>query len=117
MPDVLIVDDDAASREILADILSYNGLQVHPVASGEDALEVLSEHPFDAVIIDLRLPGIDGWTLREQIHQVADIPCIAITVYNNPAVRQESEKVGFAAYFEKPVDPLRFGQDVMAILS
>lgn len=116
MTKILVVDDDPNSQEVLSDILGYHGMEVHAVSSGEDALDMLAAQPYDLAIIDLRLPGMDGWELFHTLRAEINMPCIAITVYDNDEVKKQTLKAGFAGYFIKPVNELTFGEDVVAIL-
>lgn len=116
MPNILLIDDDLTSQEILTDILEYAGAQVDSAASGEDGLRLVESDSYDGIIIDLRLPDMDGWQVFEAIQQMTDTPCVAITVYDNVEVRQETRRVGFAGYFPKPVDELSFGQEFLNII-
>src|SRR5260370_38081441 len=62
---LLLVDDEAALREAIAERLADHGVVVEQAASGEDALARLSEFAFDIIITDLRLPGLDGRAVLE----------------------------------------------------
>lgn len=115
MPTILVVDDDLTSQEILTDILNFAGLDVETASSGEDALQYVENTSYDGIIIDLHLPGINGWQLFESLQSVTNASCIAITVYDSVEVQQEIRRVGFAGYFVKPVDELSFGQSIVEI--
>ncbi|HEX2622288.1 MAG TPA: response regulator, partial [Phototrophicaceae bacterium] len=72
-----------------------------------------------AAIIDLALPGKDGWKLLSEIKAnpaTRDLPCIAITAYHTASLREEALKNGFKAYFPKPIDAAWFIQQLEAIL-
>src|SRR5688572_28417401 len=116
MVHILLVDDDPNSQEVISDILHYHGMQVDAVESGEMALEYLEQQPYDTVIIDLRLPGMNGWELLRSVHNKSDARCVAITVYDNPTVEAETQKAGFDAYFAKPLDEMSFGNAIRELL-
>ncbi|RMF77205.1 MAG: response regulator [Chloroflexi bacterium] len=116
MANVLIVDDNVDSQEVLKDILSYHGMAVVGVSNGEEALQILAAQSFDLVVIDLLLPGINGWALQERIKTQWGIPCVAITAYDNQQVEGEVLEAGFIAYYPKPLDATTFAQEIMAIL-
>lgn len=114
---ILVVEDDKNNQEVLFDILSYHGLQMATTESGEEALSYIQNEAFDAIIIDLQLPGMDGWQLFDEIHAMTSLPCIAMTVYDNKEVEDTAYRVGFVGYFPKPVDPLTFGEQLIDLLS
>jgi CheY-like chemotaxis protein len=64
---ILIVDDEKAIRDILSDTLVYWGYQVAVASSGVEALSLFVTRPFDLVLTDLTMPGIDGWTIATQV--------------------------------------------------
>lgn len=114
---ILIVEDDANSQEVLSDILQYNDVGVDVVDNGHDALQRLRQtRDYTAAIIDLRLPGMSGWDLVDDIQRIASIPCIAITAYDNDRVSQEAAEAGFLAYFPKPVNERTFVAELRKLL-
>ncbi|MEL6526825.1 MAG: response regulator [Chloroflexota bacterium] len=117
MRDILVVEDDVNSQEVVTDILSFNGLTVHIANSGEEALQNLEMHHYDAVLIDLQLPGMDGWELLRSIQTISSAPCIAITAYDNEKVEQAAYQAGFIGYFGKPFDILTFGRRVLEFIA
>ena len=64
---VLVVDDDPGMRDTLVEILHAAGVEAHAVADGEAAITVLARHPYDVVIMDVRLPGRDGVSILQEI--------------------------------------------------
>jgi len=64
---ILIVDDEKTIRDILSDILVYWGYQVAVASSGIEALTLFVTRPFDFVLTDLTMPGMDGWTIATQV--------------------------------------------------
>src|SRR5690606_30927253 len=103
---VLIIEDDPSSLDILAQILEHNNMRVDSASSGEAALELLAENRYDLAIIDLALPGIDGWQLQQEIQQMPDAKntlCIALTAFYTPHLAKEAKDAGFTAAFPKPI--------------
>ena len=117
MTRVLVVDDDPNSQEVLTDILHFHNMEVQAVGSGEEALGCIESQTFHAIIIDLRLPGMDGWELQSRLQAKTDSPCVAITVYDSADVKNHAYEVGFAGYFVKPVNELTFGQDILKLIN
>ncbi len=108
---VLVVEDDPDGQEILARMLIRANIAVEVAGTAEDALQLISPGEHLAIVIDLALPGMDGFELLDRIHQdeaLAALPCIAITAYHTPSLRQRVMNEGFTAYFPKPLDDVRF---------
>lgn len=117
---VLVVEDDRDGREILARMLMRAGIAVELTGTAEDALNVLSAHDHAAVVIDLALPGIDGFALLSRIRSgdesTQTLPCLAITAYHTPVLKQRVMHEGFDGYFAKPLDDRRFIEKLTEIL-
>ncbi len=117
---VLVVEDDRDGREILARMLMRAGIAVELTGTAEDALNVLSAQEHAAVIIDLALPGIDGFALLKRIRSgdasTQGLPCLAITAYHTPVLKQRVMREGFDGYFAKPLDDRRFIEKLTEIL-
>jgi two-component system response regulator AtoC len=100
---LLIVEDEAALRETTAERLGDRGFQVVAVASGEEAVERLSEFAFDVVLTDLRLPGIDGReVLGAAIERYPEIVGIVMTGFGTVKDAVEAIKRGAAEFITKP---------------
>src|SRR6476661_964938 len=100
---LLIVDDESALREAIAERLADHGFVVEQAPSGEQALERLADFAFDILITDLRLPGIDGRKVVESaIERYPDIIPIVITGYGTVKDAVEAIKQGAADFITKP---------------
>jgi two-component system, NtrC family, response regulator AtoC len=100
---LLIVDDEGALREAIAERLADHGFVVEQTASGEQALERLADFAFDILITDLRLPGIDGRKVIEAaLERYPDIIPIVITGYGTVKDAVEAIKQGAADFITKP---------------
>jgi DNA-binding NtrC family response regulator len=100
---LLIVDDESALREAMAERLGDHGFRVEQAASGEQALERLAEFAFDILVTDLRLPGVDGRRVMEAaIDRYPDIIPIVITGYGTVKDAVEAIKQGAADFITKP---------------
>jgi signal transduction histidine kinase/CheY-like chemotaxis protein len=110
---VLVVDDSATSREILQDMLESFYFEVTLAASGEDALEEIQkadkDQPFELVIMDWKMPGMDGLQTSGRIkkHQgLSKIPAIIlVTAYGREEVRRQAEEIDLEGYLVKPIGP------------
>jgi len=104
---VLIVDDDADSREMLAMVLERSGAKIDMAESAAEAVAAFqSQHPH-ALLLDLGLPDEDGFQLLKKLRGLAsegeDIPAIALTGYGSAEDQERSREGGFQAHLVKPV--------------
>ena len=105
IPNLLVVDDDAAIRDLLVRLYIGNGYSVVGVSSGEEALRLLAEGNIDFVVTDLNLPGISGTELIAHIQEnYPDVPVIAVTGYSNIQTAINVLKLGAADFVVKPFD-------------
>jgi len=103
MPRVLIVEDDDAMRDMVGYALAEEGMEVEAVADGESALEIFSSlGPFDLVILDVMLPGIDGLTVCKEITSKSDVPVIMLTARDDETSVVVGLEVGADDYVTKP---------------
>jgi DNA-binding response OmpR family regulator len=103
MPSVLIVEDDDAMRDMVGYALADEGMEVEAVADGESALEVFSSSgPFDLVILDVMLPGIDGITVCKELTSASDVPVIMLTARDDEMSVVVGLEVGADDYITKP---------------
>ncbi len=101
---VLIVDDETLIRETLSEYLTEEGFDVTTCGNGEDALELAGEQAFDAALLDLQLPGMDGIELLEKLLQVSPETCvISITAYATVETAVAAFQRGANDYLMKPI--------------
>jgi DNA-binding response OmpR family regulator len=104
--DILIVDDEETTRRSLADIFRLEGYSVHSVASGEDALACLGVEAVDLMILDLKMPGMDGLEVLRIVSQRApDMMVILLTAYGSLESAVEALRHHAFDYLIKPVSP------------
>jgi len=102
-PRILVVDDEAAIRDLLSKTLALAEYDVDLAPDGRTALERLRLIPYDLLITDLKMPGIDGLTVvREARRLKADIPVIIITGFSTEASAIEAVNLGVSGYLTKP---------------
>ena len=102
-PRVLVVDDEASIRDLLAKTLALAEYDVDVAADGRSALERMRLYPYDLLIADLRMPGMDGLTvIREAKRYKADLPVLIITGYSTESSAIEAVNLGVAGYLTKP---------------
>jgi two-component system, OmpR family, alkaline phosphatase synthesis response regulator PhoP len=103
MPRVLIVEDDDAMRDMVGYALAEEGLEVEAVADGESALEIFSSSgPFDVVILDVMLPGIDGVSVCKELTSASDVPVVMLTARDDETSVVVGLEVGADDYITKP---------------
>jgi signal transduction histidine kinase len=100
---VLVVDDDEMVRYVLNEKLSEIGYTVTDACDGQSALELFLDTGFDAVLLDLKMPGMDGiTTLREMRKHDPDVPVIMVTAFGDISTAVEAIKLGAYDFVEKP---------------
>jgi CheY-like chemotaxis protein len=107
-PLILVVDDYADNREMYAAYLQFHGLNVVEAANGAEALERAFERPPDLVVMDLSLPGVDGWqatrTLKSDV-RTKHIPVIAVTGHALAGAPEHAAEAGCDGFLTKPCLP------------
>ena len=102
---ILIVDDEKSIRESLQDILELEGYSVESVGSGEDALEILNEEKYDLILLDLKLPGINGVEVMHQANLLhSSTRIIVLTGHGSLESAIAAVKIGAHDYLLKPFD-------------
>ncbi len=102
-PRVLVVDDEASIRDLLAKTLALAEYDVDVAPDGRSALERMRLYPYDLLIADLKMPGMDGLSvIREAKRYKADLPVIIITGFSTESFAIEAVNLGVAGYLTKP---------------
>jgi excisionase family DNA binding protein len=102
-PRILVVDDESSIRDLLAKTLALAEYDVDTAPDGRSALERLRLYPYDLLIADLKMPGIDGLTvIREAKRLHENLPVIIITGYSTESAAIEALNLGVAGYLTKP---------------
>ncbi len=105
MQKILIVDDEKSIRESLQMILEYEGYETLFAQSGKQALQTLEDEPVDLVMLDIKMPGMDGLEVLDEIRTMdADLPVIMISGHGTIETAVESTKKGAYDFLEKPLD-------------
>jgi len=104
-PVVAILDDEPEMRKALRRLLTCRGFGVEEYERGEDLLAALSSHPLDYLLLDLHMPGINGFDVLEAVRsRQIPVPVIVITAHDEPGTAERVRGLGAAAYLKKPVD-------------
>lgn len=107
---ILLVDDEEDHLIITSRFLESQGFVCHRADRGWDALRILDEHQIDLVLLDLHMPGMDGYCLAENIlskDPLKSIPIIAFSCYDLTRFKQRAMRAGMADFVPKPVDRAR----------
>src|SRR5438552_9319416 len=112
---ILIVDDEQTVRDVLAEYFTEQGYAVGTAESGLDALKVLETFRPDLVLLDIRMPGIDGVETLKRLRQVAPaVSVIMVTANEDVALARATLKIGAVDYVSKPFDFAYLERAVMA---
>ena len=104
---ILVVEDNADSREMLKTLLELYGYQVAAAEDGRKGLEILQQEQFDMALVDIGLPGMDGYQVAQKIRKDprhAGIRLVALTGYGRTADREAVKAAGFDEHLVKPLD-------------
>jgi excisionase family DNA binding protein len=105
-PLVLVVDDDDRLREFMRVSLELEGYTVREASSGEEALEALEDQAPDLVLLDVVMPGIDGWQMLQRMQERhGSIPVIMFSGQVDAKMAGETEERGAQGFLGKPFDP------------
>jgi DNA-binding response OmpR family regulator len=103
---ILIVDDEIVARQSLTDILKLEGYNTVAVPNGPSAVEHVRTHPVDLVIVDLRMPGMDGLQVVQAINQVSpDTEVVLLTAYGSMDTAVQALRLRIHDYLTKPASP------------
>ena len=104
---VLVIEDVQEQREGLSELLTLAGLRVVTARNGFEAMRLVVEHRPDVILMDLGLPGMDGYELVRAIRDKRpDLPAVAVSAYARADDRERARAAGFIAHIAKPIDPL-----------
>ena len=104
---IMIIEDDPDVSTVMGDLLKVHGFEAHLFSSGEKALEVIEDLLPDLVVMDLMMPGMNGFDICGQIRSkntTRNIPLIAITGYDSVENRSKIFDAGIDDYLPKPFD-------------
>lgn len=110
--EVLVVDDDPDSRDLIVFVLEEDGAKVTAVSSALEALQVLQQDKFSLLISDIGMPQMDGYMLMQEIRSWTpenggQIPGIAVTAYAGEGDQQQALAMGYQCHLAKPIDPMK----------
>jgi CheY-like chemotaxis protein len=114
---ILIIEDHPLNMELAADVLEAHGCVVFKASSAEIGLGLARDTVPDLVLMDLSLPGMDGWAAARALKsdpQTQHLPLVALTAHAMKGDREAAMQAGFDAYIAKPIDTRTFAATVLA---
>ncbi|MEA2672432.1 MAG: hypothetical protein QOG45_2652 [Chloroflexota bacterium] len=116
---ILLIEDNASNRELTRMVLNGNGFRVDTAADGNEGLEKARTELYDLVLMDVKLPGLDGITLTRMLKsdpKTARIPVVALSARAMKGDEQEALAAGCAAYITKPIEVAQFVRRITSFL-
>lgn len=113
---ILIVDDEAGIRELVGTYLRNEGFEVDEAADGDEALERVERRPPSLVVLDLRLPTIDGFDVLREIRRTTTVPVIVLSARSEEGDKLVGLELGADDYLTKPFSPRELVARVRAVL-
>lgn len=115
---VLIVDDERSIRLTVGQALESEGYQTSSAMTGEEAHAKIGEEPFDLVLLDIRMPGMDGIeVLRRLVAEQPDVAVVMVTAHGTVENAVEALKLGAVDFLQKPFTPVEIRQLVTQVLN
>ena len=119
MPNILLVEDNEMNRDMLSRRLVRRGFAVDVATDGEQGVEMARTGAYDLVLMDMSLPGIDGWEATRRLRaapETATVPIIALTAHAMAGDHDRALEVGCSDYDTKPVEFDRLLGKIAALL-
>jgi DNA-binding response OmpR family regulator len=113
---VLVVDDEANIREVIAQYLELEGFAIQQARDGAEALRLAASHPPDLVVLDLMLPGVDGLEVCHRLRERSAVPIIMLTARGEETDKLTGFNLGADDYITKPFSPRELVVRVRAIM-
>ena len=104
---ILVVEDNPDNMYVMDRILTHRGYTVREATSGEEALRILASGGYDLVLMDMQMPGLDGYGAVRALRELPggrDVPVIAVTASSMPGDRERTLEAGCTDYLAKPID-------------
>ena len=103
---LLVVEDEPSNMIFISKTLALEGYQVHEARDVDEGLKALYQHKIDLIVLDLMLPGGDGWEIMSKLQNdpaLSAIPVIVFTAAVDPANKERALSMGVASFLEKPM--------------
>jgi two-component system cell cycle response regulator DivK len=116
---ILVVDDTPANLKLAAFLLTRAGFEVRTAQHATEARAAVRDAPPALILMDLQLPGVDGFALTTEFKRdpaLASVPIVAMTAYAMTGDDQRAREAGCDWYLTKPIDPLTFAERIRSYL-
>jgi len=100
---VLTIDDDTAITELLAMLLRTHGFEVATANNGEEGIKAIKDTKPHVVVLDLMMPGMDGWQVCKHVRTFSNVPIVILSALDDPAMIASALDAGADDYLVKPV--------------
>lgn len=118
-PKVLVIEDNEQNLYLVTFLLERQGLEIIPARTGPQGLALASHIRPDLILLDIQLPGMDGYEVARQLKLIlslADVPIVAVTSYAMEGDRNKGFAAGCIGYIEKPINPETFLAEIRPFL-
>jgi two-component system cell cycle response regulator DivK len=116
---ILLVEDNPHNRKIFSGMLTHHGFRVREAETGDAALASVADEPPDLILMDLSIPGVDGWECTKRLKadpKTEHIPIIALTAHAMRGDEERARAAGCDGYLSKPISPKKVVEEVRAYL-
>lgn len=116
---VLIIEDDADVQKFVSRVLELEGHKVIRASNGEEGMAIIQEAPVSLMLLDLRLPGRDGWSVLQEMKrrpELAQIPVVVLTAVAESPQRKRALRMGATEYLVKPMSAHSVARSIARIL-
>lgn len=113
---ILLIEDNEQNRYLVTFLLEQNGHMVKHAATGPAGIDIANHEPCDLILLDIQLPGMDGYAVARALRNIATlaaVPIIAVTSYAMAGDREKALAAGCNHYIEKPINPGTFVAEIM----
>lgn len=113
--EILVIEDNDQNLYLVTFILEKHGYQVHTARDGPEGLARAATLSPDLILLDIQLPGMDGYAVARHLREnpdLASVPIVAVTSYAMSGDREKALEAGCTGYIEKPINPDTFMQQV-----
>lgn len=116
---ILIVEDNPVNMELFQDLLEMKGFDIVKAINGLDAIEKAKKELPDLILMDIQIPGMDGWEatkILKKMTETENIPVIALTAYAMEGDKEKALELGCDSYISKPINTRTFASGIKKIL-
>jgi two-component system cell cycle response regulator DivK len=118
-PKILLIEDNEQNLYLATFLLEKSDCVVVPARNGPEGIALARRMPPDLIILDIQLPGMDGYAVARELRRITDlqdVPIVAVTSYAMVGDRQRCLAAGCTGYIEKPINPDTFLKEIEAFL-